>query len=519
LARSVSPMFLLWRSRAAFACNDLASAARGAMAPHMLRHGVAALLAVALLAQAATDAVDLTSVDPAEEQLGVAPHFYIPTHGNKTDGAAHSSHLAFLPPSLGVPMAIVTGLFYAAAANIASYISTQDAKYHTKRSRAQQIAVEIVTLAGWSIGGTIITAAYASGCPVPVANATMVATNLVANMILQVALRITYYDKSMRIGTLIFAVAVYQLAYLGPAPHDEDMVLGEVLTKPPSFLWFMALLVAGLLSSASIVATLNAPHESYPKIVSWAVVISILGAGTDNAAACLGMLEGWLLFGSMFLYGCVALVLLILSAKAPAVCDAAMYVPLQLCIQMVINMFTGLIVWGDGKTIKSMPPYLATFGICVWSVYLASGNLDLFSGIHQRSMRNRPLSRSSLGNAVLKLLACWQQERANPPAQAEEDIAAALQHTLTTGLEQNTFSPADVARLAAELQRKLGHSSTPEVLRWIEDTPFFRQYVTGHPEFAKALECAALPPGGTPSTAEPSPGPVGGRDDTEELDG
>lgn len=242
--------------------------------------------------------------------------------------------------------------------------------------------VDLITLVGWTIGGLIITAAYASGCPVPVANATMVATNLVANMILQVALRITYYDKSMRIGTLIFAVAVYQLAYLGPAPH-EDRPLGEMLARPPAYLWFMLLLVSGLISTAAIFATLNAPHESYAKIVSWAVVISILGAGTDNAAACLGLLDGWQLYSSMFLYAFVALVLLALSAKAPALCDAATYVPLQLCIQMLCNMLTGLIVWKDGDSIKLMPPYLATFAVCILSVYLASANLDLFSGIHR----------------------------------------------------------------------------------------------------------------------------------------
>ena len=57
-------------------------------------------------------------------------------------------------------------------------------------------------------------------------------------------------------------------------------------------------------------------------------------------------------------------------------------VPVQLCTQMRPNMFTGFFVWGDQLRVVHFGAYLATFAICLMSVYIAATNVDIIAVVY-----------------------------------------------------------------------------------------------------------------------------------------
>lgn len=396
---------------------------------------------------------------------------------------------------LGLCLAIVTGCLYAAAANLVSYV-THEAKFSGKeRSKRALFFVDVIAFIGYVVGGLIITVAYASGSPaVPVTNATMVATNLVANMFLQKGLGITHYTKSMRGGTWTFLIAVAHMAYDGPSARGEVDV-AALMARRQSVAWFAVLGVLMVLSLCVMQLYRNDEMDSMRKIFAWSMLISIMGSGTDNVASTFGLLQDWLLFTVMGAYGLVSLFLLMLSSKAPAYCEASVYVPLQLCCQMLLNMLTGMIVWQDQDRTEHIFPYLLDFMLAAMSVYLASDNVDLFAGVTHWQVMHQSLSRSRFGRSVISLLESWHEEHGSPTSLRKKKAAdVALRDFLSAGLSRGIFDADGIANLVVEVHKELGTAgASVPVVQWIEDNALFDTYMSGHHEFAESVR-ETLPP-------------------------
>jgi len=390
--------------------------------------------------------------------------------------------------SWGLPMAVVTGCCYAVAANVASYVATQAERTGKSPPRTTTLLTDIAALAGYVVGGMIITVAYASGAAVPVVNATMVATNLLVNMVLQIVLGITYYNKEMRVGTMIFVVAVFQLATIGPAERgDVDIV--EKFTAPLALGWTLALVIMLAVSSVLVVTTYDAPAESMHKICAWAISISVMGTATDNGASVFGMLRGVALASMMAVYFFMAGALLLLSAKAPAVCEASIYVPVQLCTQMVFNMATGFLVWEDQTRVHNPSAYLATFVICLMSVYSSSSGVDIMaSGSVKLYAYTANFDRSHFGQSVIAVLNSWKRLEVDNSEEARAAASEALRTMLFNGSARGAFTDISLVQLAVALSGEASeYKATAQVVHWMENTPFFRKYTSGHPEFSEAL--------------------------------
>ena len=60
------------------------------------------------------------------------------------------------------------------------------------------------------------------------------------------------------------------------------------------------------------------------------------------------------------------------TVLANAQCDVAIFIPAQLSSQLVLNMITGYLVWGDSKYVEHPTAYLLVYALCILGVYLNS---------------------------------------------------------------------------------------------------------------------------------------------------
>jgi len=298
------------------------------------------------------------------------------------------------------------------------------------------------------VGGLLATAAYAMGDPVPFLQGTLVATNLLLNMAFQICLGISGYTKPMRVGTLlIFAVVIFQLAKVGPDPRSDDVDIQAMFSQSSAIACFVTLGALTLLSGLGVVFTQNQPTESFTKIFVWSLHIAVMGSATDNAASTFGIISGSVLYAAFAVYGLVSVYILGMSSKAPAVCNASTYVPLQLTLQLVCNMFTGIFVWEDLNRMngKSVQVYIVTFVVIVLGVYVASPSADLVeSMVRWRILRTTNLSKelasSAFGKSILVLVDGWEKIQTAPGKESEDSAREALKRAPSIGAEQGQIS-------------------------------------------------------------------------------
>merc|ERR1712061_353296 len=158
-------------------------------------------------------------------------------------------------------------------------------------------------------------------------------------------------------GTIILVCAVAELAQLGPnEPADMDVL--ELLREPEAIIWVIFMIVCSLLGIAASYATLNLPMDSFLKLCSLACVVSFTTVIGSSISKCFGLLSGFELYVSFFLYFVDGVTLMLFTVLANAKCDVSIFVPAQLSSQLVINMITGYLVWGDAKYVEKPVPYI-----------------------------------------------------------------------------------------------------------------------------------------------------------------
>jgi len=329
------------------------------------------------------------------------------------------------------------GTLYALAANAVSYSADRSKKTGVALSGKQQFALDMGAFCTYLVGGLLSTVAYATGDPVPLLQGALVATNLLLNMAFQICLGISVYTKPMRIGTLmIFVIVMFQLAEVGPNPRGDDVNIMAMFSKPPATMCFIILGTLMLLSGLGVGFTRNQPPKSFTKVFMWSLHIGVMGSGTDNVASAFGIISGFLLYAVFAAYGLLSVYILGMSARAPGVCDASTYVPLQLSLQLLLNMITGIFVWEDldrmnGKSVQS---YIVTFLVIILGVYVASPSADLVNGIVRwRIWRTTDLSKevasTAFGKSILELVGSWKNIQTAPGKESEDAAREALKHT------------------------------------------------------------------------------------------
>lgn len=394
---------------------------------------------------------------------------------------------------IGLPMAMGGGTLYALAATGVSYFAEKGKRTGVPLTAKQNFALEFAAFCTYIVGGLVATAAYAMGDPVPLLQGALVATNLILVMAFQIGLGISVYTKSMRIGTiLVFVVVMFQLAEVGPEPRGDDVDIKAMFAKTSAISWFIALVALLIGTGFGMVSTLSQPSESFTKIFMWALHLAVWGSVTDNAASTFGVIKGALLYAAFGAYALVSVYILGLSSRAPAVCDANTFVPLNLSLQLVFNMITGFLVWEDSTRMngKSTMSYLVTFVVIILGVYVASPSADLVESIVRwRVLKTTTLSKemasSVFGKAVLELVQKWRDVKREPCKETEDAAKRALSHALSVGSERGRISPEMLVSLAVELYNGDAGSFafSAGFMRWLDSCSYFQEYFRLDPAF------------------------------------
>lgn len=402
--------------------------------------------------------------------------------------------------TLGGALAMTGGSLYAIGALMVSYSSRAKSlgvKGWTDRT------VQCWSFLSWmamNTGGLCVTFAYQSGASVPLMNAIVYSTNLLLNMVFQMFFKLSKYTKPMRCGTLLFAMAALLLGDLSPAPHKVSLSL---LSQPQAIAWNLAFVCLWTGSAVMIRRARSLPATSSLKIMAWALHIASWGSFTDNWAKINGTFDTsstmyWILF---LPYMPVGMLVMVLSVSAMVATDVALYVPANLCLQLILNVISGLLLWGEAERIPQMLPYVVGYMICILAVYIATPEMDLVASLKQsRELRSRGLSRqvaqTSFGKSLLLLLEKWgqmalAQDSASPAPDTttlQEETKQAIEKTLLSGLDGMAFSKEQIVDLVLRLWRRDGqYRPCAETMAWLQGTPYFREYLAKDPAFGEVL--------------------------------
>mmetsp|Transcript_2170 Transcript_2170/g.5015 ORF Transcript_2170/g.5015 Transcript_2170/m.5015 type:complete len:564 (-) Transcript_2170:113-1804(-) len=325
--------------------------------------------------------------------------------------------------------------------------------------------------------------------------------NLLANMFWQICLRIKHFSKSMRIGTLILVLAVGELSQIGPQEPDH-LDVGELLKVPAAIAWCVTLVICTIFALVASLAALRRPVSPTNKLCSFTLLVSLTTVIGSSLGKCFGLLSGAPLVLIVGLYFLDGVVLMGFTLLANAQCDVSIYIPAQLSSQLVINMITGFLVWGDAKYIDRPVPYISVYIISVLAVYLMSPEVDLLTEQTRlfqirRSLLSETRASTSFGEAVLRLLEVWRGQVGQKFGRDKEQGEAclkALQDTLQEGLEKGAISSNELVDLTMLLLKDSGPGPNAIVVHWLEEKLcHFKLYVAHDPEFSQLFRQTLCP--------------------------
>jgi len=346
-------------------------------------------------------------------------------------------------------------------------------------------------------GGVNVTFAYGTGGSVPVFNAIVYSTNLGLNMLFQIAFKLTTYTKAMRTGTMLFIFATAQLGGLAPEPPP----LSEIDTSRPlapeclPFEIIFVLLWIG--TGFGIRVFRNAPKKNPVKTLMWAVHVSCWGSLTDHWAKIQGTWE--IDYPNRYLvswgfYSVVGIGLMALSVQAMAETQVAIYVPTNLCSQLVLNIIGDFIIWQVAERIPDIPPLVAVYVICILGVYITSVELDVgasTAAIMERCGKgmSRGVGKTRFGRSVLKLFGLWME-----PSEDPEEVQLAVVDMIKEGHEVKAFTQEDLVDLMMVLWKQSSPEYLPlkEFTDFLDKSDYFAKYNEKDPAFKNKLEAVAI---------------------------
>jgi len=313
--------------------------------------------------------------------------------------------------------------------------------------------------------------------------------NLLANMFWQTFLGMKYFDKSMRVGTMVLICAVAELSEIGPN-EPADLPALELLTHQAALLWTIFLIVCTALCMLGCYRTFNQPVTSAPKLIFFTLLTTFSTVIGCSVGKCLALVKGPALVLVVIIYfldGCLVMGSTVL---ANAHCDVALFIPAQLSSQLVINMITGYLVWGDAKYVKEPVAYILVYLLCILGVYLNSPDMDLVGDFFRRhyirqSRLSEGVAQTKFGHAVVKLLSVWRRQQGERCAETEmEACREAVKDVLQVGLETGSIKSAEVTALCLRLLQEQGFGPGSPLVHWIEqDVQHFKAYCSQDPAF------------------------------------
>jgi hypothetical protein len=427
----------------------------------------------------------------------VSPDFNTTNVGNTS-----TQQSGVISPALGMPFAVTTGVLYAVGACIASYATAREGRQDGTWTPCHGRIASFLSFSIMLLGGFIVSLAYASGVSVPLAQATVVATNLMVNMVLQIQCGFAKYSKDMKLGTWIFGLSVVVLGEVSPKPA-VDLDIFDCLDEWHAVLWLLLLLGVLVASGVGCVLLKHLERSSTSKILVWAVFVAACGSMTDNWAKINGALKGYAAVAMWNAYFATGMLVMYVSVAAMMATDVTIYVPTNLCLQMLMNMSTGFAVWQDGDRVPALIPYLTCFALCTAAVYLSSNSVDLSQmQLRWQELKGGGLSlqdaKTDFGKQMIKLIKAFDEmknerrmsfapgrmSRAEAADMSSaEALKAEFESLLIIGVQDGYISTEEVLDLTIRMWAGRDPAAVfSDSMIWFSQTAFMQDYRARDPQ-------------------------------------
>jgi len=210
--------------------------------------------------------------------------------------------------------------------------------------------------------------------PVAVVMPIVTASKLLFNMATQISFKLSEYDKSMRVGTWILCCATACLPQAGPTEPDTAPDAAEMLSTVNAQVWIGFLVLA---LGACLIDYHWFKDIKGRTLFTLSANVAISTALGANVAKYLGVAVGEERPICFFFGFILAFLSFAYTYMAALECDLSVYIPMSESVQLVVNAFTGMIIWGDLQRIPSLLNYTMVYALIILGVYELSTH-DLF---------------------------------------------------------------------------------------------------------------------------------------------
>ena len=292
-----------------------------------------------------------------------------------SSGEAGSSGMGFVDVEPSMPLCIALsafGGFLEVSSTMCLAYPEYKAKLGTVYTKCQQRLHMVVNL---SLMG-VASVAYIAGSfygPVALSVPTVMVSKLLFNLLIMgFVLRMDTFSKNQKVGTYCIACAILTLPSIGPK-DQADLVPSEIILELPAIVWSAALFIASFACCCGMVA-LKRRAAPPPEWVSMAVYVTaqvtsaVIGTSVSKMFATSEGVFLYTLFPLAIIFAAINVVSLIFAATTV---DQGVFVPMQTCATLIINMVTGLVVWQDLTTIgDNLSAYLIVHLIMLLGIWL-----------------------------------------------------------------------------------------------------------------------------------------------------
>ena len=213
--------------------------------------------------------------------------------------------------------------------------------------------------------------------PVSLSVPTVMVSKLLGNMaIMGAVLKMSDFPKEQQVGTFCIACAILTLPDVGPSDQEGQDAVGLV-SQPIAIIWTVLLMAATIACCVGMVGLARRAKRQRPASngVSLAVYVTaqvtsaVIGTSVSKMFALASPAVLAVLLVLAVFFAAINVVSLILAAKAV---DQAIFVPMQTCATLLVNMATGLLVWEDFKVVTAWGAYISVHAIMMLAIYLLS---------------------------------------------------------------------------------------------------------------------------------------------------
>jgi hypothetical protein len=301
------------------------------------------------------------------------------------------------------------------------------------------IAVHILLLTGAAGLGILGTIYGPVAIAVPVQTGSQLILNILA---MGLVLQMRSFDKIQRTGTYIVSLSILLLMDVGPAPQDAQNI-ERLLSSPAAIVWIL-LVNAGLtLASVKTIQFFriqrghqNENSDLYRSSTrigesddnTRMFLILLAGVTLSNATMatsgkCLGFFRGGAFVAAAVYYTISAILGLLFSITSSTFCDQGVFTPACAAALILVNLFTGIIIWEDWKVVHAWVGYLCAVLLMCCGVYLLADD-DLL-----QSYYGSPTNQTNDTSNHPSVVPLLQEERTEdqPSSPSEEGRTDAYQ--------------------------------------------------------------------------------------------